>query len=132
MHAKLATAGLLAMISGVCSWVFLQYGGEMAFDASSPVEIRAFGALMLVYSVLNIALLLGAWHFIDPRIEKVSRYCALGICVAIVGSGVDEGIDSTEELGLFLALLMLFVNWLAVKRAIDSQRPPAWNRHDSL
>lgn len=130
MHAKLVTAGLLAMISGVCSWVFLQYGREMAFDASAPFETRAFGGLILVYSVLNIALLLGAWHFIDPRIEKFSRYCALGICVALLVSGVDEGMDALAELGLFLALLMLFVNWLAVKRAIDSQRPPAWNRRD--
>ena len=122
MHAKLAGAALLAMMSGVVSYIFLQQGIDMTFDSAVPLAIRGFGVFTILYSILNLIFLFSAWHFIDYRIERAARYCALGFFLLTILSALEEGINSIEEVGIFLAFLMLFVNWLAVWRAIDAQK----------
>jgi hypothetical protein len=84
--------------------------------------IRTFGIIGVGYGMFSVVLLIAAWLQPTPSMPTVSKYLSLVFLVAlVVRLAIDvEKITDLEWLSAVLALILLWVNWFAVKRLADS------------
>lgn len=93
----------------------------MILSQAAPVWIRAFGVFSLGYGMFSVVLLLAAWLQARPAMQTVSKYLSLLFIVGLVAVSMDEGmISGLEWLRIVLTPIMLWINWFAVKKVVES------------
>jgi hypothetical protein len=121
MHAKRVSAAFLTLLSISVSTAFLWIGVEMSRETDAPFAIWGFGWFTILYALLQLSLLVRAWRFGSIGLERIAGAAALVFFVALMISAAGDGnLTNAEQAATALAAVMLFVNWLAVKRAVGT------------
>jgi hypothetical protein len=114
-------SGILSLLSLGASIAFTWIGVEMLLESGAPMNIRLFGAITITYVALNLFLLVAAWRGGRRSLEVWARFVAAGYFSAILMSAIEDGnLESMDQSALVLSALMLFVNWLAIRRTVGS------------
>lgn len=91
----------------------------MWLESGAPLAIKCFGGLSVGYALFNLAILFSAWrHTPGPLNHWAALAAGLYFLAMVMSAAAADGIEAMEQSALVLAAIMLFVNWLAVKRAI--------------
>ena len=119
MHQRALVGGMVSLISGLASLIFVWIGLAMLLPRSTPLPLRAFGALSVSYGAASALLLWRAWRLPAPYLAVTARWFALSFLIAIIINAMDSAkISNLEWSGVMLAGILVFSNWLAVKRVV--------------
>jgi len=118
-HEKLL-AVLFAILSAFFSFGCLFYGVGVFTNPSAPQWMKVFAYAVAGYGMANVYILSTAWRSKAgwcAGANKVAGICLFGV---LVMDRVSTGIHGTMEVaGLCGVALMLWINWQAVKKAVQ-------------
>ena len=99
MQRKAVVGGMVSLLSVLASAVFVWIGVSMILPTGTPFTVRAFGSIAIAYGL------------------------ASGFLLALIANSLDgDKISTVEWAGVALAGILVFSNWLAVKRVVGLRR----------
>ena len=123
MQQRALVGGMVSLISGLASAIFIWIGFEMLTPADTALTLRAVGALSLSYGGASGLLLWRAWRSPAPYLPVAARWLALVFLTAVILNAMDnDALTKLEVSGVALAAILVFSNWLAVKRVTGLRR----------
>jgi hypothetical protein len=118
-HNPFLMIGLIAL-SVLTSFLFISYGMNIIMSDKAAHGILTFAYVTTAYGLANIAILSIAWSSREPWATGASKFIALCYLGVFIMDMINAGMKSVfGAVGILVLVLVLCLNWFAVKTVIE-------------